>query len=125
MVYSSAYLTLASDQFSVLVAFYSRLLQQRPDPYWSDYYAEFQVRGLRLGIFPPRPDQVAEFCGRGASAMSLCLTVDDLGSAIAYLDGLGYPPVGPIRSASHGQEVYAYDPDGNRVILHQPRFQPV
>ncbi|MFM7530658.1 MAG: VOC family protein [Nodosilinea sp.] len=123
MIYANAYLTLATQQFAALVTFYSGLLQQSPDPYWPGYYAEFLVPGLRLGIFPPRPDQVEEFCGRGASAMSLCLTVEDLGVAIAHLGALGYPPVGPIRSASHGLEVYAYDPDGNRLILHQP--QPV
>jgi predicted enzyme related to lactoylglutathione lyase len=124
MIYANAYLTLATQQFTGLVAFYSGLLQQPPDPHWPDYYAEFQVPGLRLGIFSPRADQAGEFCGRGASAMSLCLTVEDLGVAIAHLGALGYPPVGPIRSASHGQEVYAYDPDGNRLILHQPRPQP-
>jgi hypothetical protein len=123
MIYANAYLTLATQQFAELVAFYSGLLQQLPDPHWPDSYAEFQVPGLRLGIFLPRPDQVGEFCGRGASAMSLCLTVADLGVAIAHLEALGYSPVGPIRSASHGQEIYAYDPDGNRLILHQP--QPV
>lgn len=125
MVYTNAYLALATQEFAGLVAFYSGLLEQQPDPHWPDYYAEFQVPGLRLGIFLPRPDQVGEFCGRGVSAMSLCLTVEDLGVAIAHLGALGYPPAGPIYSVSHGQEVYAYDPDGNRLILHQPRPQPV
>jgi len=51
--------------------------------------------------------------------MSLCLEVADLEGAIAHLTQLGYPPSGAIITASHGREVYAYDPDGNWLILHQ------
>ncbi|MBA2747243.1 MAG: hypothetical protein H0U45_00545 [Tatlockia sp.] len=51
--------------------------------------------------------------------MSLCLEVEDLASAIAYLINIGYPPPGEIVTASHGKEIYACDPDGNRLILHQ------
>ncbi|MBD0267928.1 MAG: VOC family protein, partial [Cyanobacteria bacterium Co-bin8] len=45
--------------------------------------------------------------------------VVDLEGAIAHLTTLGYPPPGPVMIASHGREIYAYDPDGNRLILHQ------
>jgi hypothetical protein len=34
---------------------------------------------------------------------------------------LGYPPPGEIITASHGREIYTYDPAGNRLILHQGR----
>jgi hypothetical protein len=51
--------------------------------------------------------------------MSLCLEVANLDQAIARLTHLGYPPPGPILTASHGREIYAYDHDGNRLILHQ------
>ncbi len=51
--------------------------------------------------------------------MSLCLEVSNLEDAIAHLKTLGYPPPGNISIASHGREIYAYDPDGNRLILHQ------
>ena len=54
------------------------------------------------------------------SGLSLCLDVDDLDAAIAHLINLGYPPPGEIIVASHGREIYAYDPNGNRLILHQP-----
>ncbi len=51
--------------------------------------------------------------------MSLCLKVPDLEVAIAHLTRLGYPPPGEILTASHGREIYAYDPDGNWLVLHQ------
>ncbi len=51
--------------------------------------------------------------------MSLCLDVENLEVAIAHLTQLGYPPSGDIITASHGREMYAYDPDGNWLILHQ------
>jgi hypothetical protein len=53
------------------------------------------------------------------SGMSLCLEVEDLENAIAHLTALGYPPPGQIIIATHGREIYAYDPAGNRLILHQ------
>ena len=51
--------------------------------------------------------------------MSLCLEVVSLEDSIDRLAHLGYPPRGPITIASHGREIYADDPDGNRLILHQ------
>ncbi|EDX77907.1 hypothetical protein MC7420_7645 [Coleofasciculus chthonoplastes PCC 7420] len=36
------------------------------------------------------------------------------------MSNMGYPPPGEIIVASHGREIYAYDPNGNRLILHQP-----
>ena len=45
--------------------------------------------------------------------------MNNLETAISHLTSLGYPPPGEISTASHGQEIYAYDPDGNRLILHQ------
>jgi hypothetical protein len=49
----------------------------------------------------------------------MCLEVNNLEDVIAHLTDLGYPPPGEIAIASHGREIYAYDPDGNRLILHQ------
>ena len=43
----------------------------------------------------------------------------NLEQAIACLTNLGYTPPGEIIEASHGREIYAYDPAGNRLILHQ------
>jgi predicted enzyme related to lactoylglutathione lyase len=117
--YSAAFLTLASADIDTLVRFYTQLLNQEPKPYIPNVYAEFQLSGLRLGIFKPKESQANEFSNSAQSGISLCLEVGDLEEAIAYLTSLGYPPSGEITTASHGREIYAYDPDGNRLILHQ------
>jgi predicted enzyme related to lactoylglutathione lyase len=75
--------------------------------------------GLRLGIFKPKQTNESEFENSAKSGMSLCLEVRDLQQAIAHLTTLGYPPPGEIVTASHGREIYTYDPNGNRLILHQ------
>ncbi|HIK46757.1 MAG TPA: glyoxalase [Leptolyngbyaceae cyanobacterium M65_K2018_010] len=120
MPYTTAYLTLASLQVDRLVDFYAALLQQDPVSWVPSRYGEFHLEGLRLVLFKPRADQVGEFQSRRPGQCSLCCEVSDLEQAIAHLDQLGYPPPGPILEAPHGAEVYAYDPDGNRLILYQP-----
>ncbi|EKQ68223.1 Glyoxalase/Bleomycin resistance protein/Dioxygenase superfamily [Leptolyngbyaceae cyanobacterium JSC-12] len=67
-------------------------------------------------LHPPQPPTPSPFSSLG---MSLCLEVENLEGAIAHLTQLGYPPPGEILTASHGREIYAYDPDGNWLILHQ------
>ncbi|NEP18621.1 MAG: VOC family protein [Leptolyngbya sp. SIO4C1] len=111
-----AFVTLASADFDRLVEFYQTLLNQPPQPSMANRYAEFQLPGLRLGIF--KPEDASEFAAI-KGRMSLCLEVTNLENAIALLTQLGYPPPGTVIQASHGQEIYAYDPDGNRLILHQ------
>ncbi|MBD1918538.1 glyoxalase [Phormidium sp. FACHB-322] len=120
---TSAFVALASVNFEQLVGFYGELLNQSARPYQRDRYAEFQLPGLRLAIFKPKADQVAQFVA-SSGAMSLCLEVTDLAGAIARLTDLGYAPPAPVLTASHGREVYAYDPDGNRLILHQGLAEP-
>jgi catechol 2,3-dioxygenase-like lactoylglutathione lyase family enzyme len=102
-----------------LVSFYAGLLGQDPHPHWPQRYAEFRLNGLTLGLFRPQASHTAEFESPQAGSLSLCLEVMDLDPAIAHLTRLGFPPPGPILTASHGREIYAYDPDGNRLILHQ------
>ncbi len=116
--YTDAFVTLAAANAETLVRFYSQLLAQEPKPYIPNVYAEFRLTGLRLGIFQPKPNHWQEFENSSQSGMSLCLEVDDLEEAIAHLTSLGYPPPGEITTASHGREIYAYDPVGNRLILH-------
>lgn len=60
-------------------------------------------------------------CTYSKNKISLCLEVSNLEDAIAHLTALGYPPPGDISIASHGREIYAYDLDGNRLILHQAK----
>lgn len=116
--YRDALVTLAAVDFEVVVKFYAELLAQEPKPYVLQVYAEFRMAGLRLGIFKPKATHEAEFNSIGGG-MSLCLEVVDLEQAIADLANLGYPVSGEVMIASHGREIYAYDPMHNRLILHQ------
>ena len=118
--YSEVFLAISTGNIQVLTNFYSKFLQQQPNIYRPEIYTEFRLEGLRLAIFRPKSEREAEFNNLG-SAMSLCLQVADLDSAIATLTELGCPPPGKIIEASHGKEIYGYDPAGNRIILYQPK----
>jgi catechol 2,3-dioxygenase-like lactoylglutathione lyase family enzyme len=111
--------TLASTNLEKLVIFYTDLLSQQPIKYIPNVYAEFQLPGIKLGIFKPKDTHKGEFVNASQSKMSLCLEVNNLENAIAHLTHLGYPANGEITTASHGQEIYIHDIDGNRIILHQ------
>ena len=115
---TNAFVTLASVNIESLVDFYTQLLGQAPTSHIPNIYAEFQLPCLRLGIFKTKATNNQEF-ESAKSGMSLCLEVQDLESALAKLTSLGYPPPGEILTTSHGKEIYAYDPEGNRLILHQ------
>ncbi|KZL48402.1 glyoxalase [Nodularia spumigena CENA596] len=117
--YTEALVTIASVNFDKLVDFYTQLLNKKPTSLIPKVYAEFQLPGVRLGIFQPQKNHRSEFANSANSQMSLCLEVSNLEQAIAHLAKLGYPPPGEISTASHGREIYAYDPEGNRLILHQ------
>ncbi|TAE59722.1 MAG: VOC family protein [Nostocales cyanobacterium] len=121
MQYNSVIVTIATVNLENLVKFYIQLLGQEPKKLIPKVYAEFEVYGLILGIFKPKADHEMEFTTNNKSPLSLCIEVKDLEKAIAQITNLGYPPPGEIKTASHGQEIYAYDPDGNRLILHQSR----
>lgn len=118
--YKGALVTLAAVDIEDLVLFYTVFLDREPVIRIQNVYAEFQLPGLRLGIFRPKEINSPEFENKDKSGMSLCLAVSNLEAAIAHLATLGYPPLGKILTASHGREIYAYDPAGNRLILHQP-----
>ncbi len=119
----SAFVAIASVNLEDQVEFYQAFLAIAPQPI-TPTYAEFQLPGLRLAIFRPKEDNAIEFTATASGkvisgTMSICIEVSNLNEAIARLKALGYPPPGEVLSASHGQEIYAYDPDGNRLILHQ------
>jgi catechol 2,3-dioxygenase-like lactoylglutathione lyase family enzyme len=116
---TSALVTIASYNFDAIVDFYTNFLEISPQPYRANVYAEFYLPGLRLGIFCPKTSNRAEFSHPRQSGMSVCLEVESLERSIDSLARLGYPPPGEMITASHGREIYAYDPDGNRLILHQ------
>jgi predicted enzyme related to lactoylglutathione lyase len=120
MFLKSIFVTIATSKLDVLVQFYTNLIGREPESYIPQIYAEFQLTNLRLGIFQPKEAQSQEF-DKGKSPISLCFEVSELESAIAHISKLGYPPPGKIMNASHGREIYAYDPDGNRIILYQSK----
>lgn len=118
--YSRAWVTIATTDWATVVGFYQKFLDRPPERLSPGVYAEFAlVGGLCLGIFCPQAGKAAEFSQPDRSSLSLCLEVGDLEGAIARLQVLGYPPSGEIMTASHGREIYARDPAGNRLILHQ------
>ncbi len=116
--YFDVFVTISTNRIQLLVDFYTQLFQKQPTVYQPSIYAEFQLEKLRLGIFQPKPERQPEFKNL-SSSMSLCLEVEQLEQAIAHISEMGYPPTGKIIEASHGKEIYAYDPAGNRLILHQ------
>ncbi len=141
---TEAFVALGSIALEPLVNFYSQLLGQKPHPYQPGVYAEFQLPGLRLAIFLPKPNHQSEFdqsstgdkiedragsdkgnkiennLSNKSGSMSICLQVPNLPEVIRELQAINYP-VGNIITASHGQELYIYDPDGNRLIFYAPR----
>jgi catechol 2,3-dioxygenase-like lactoylglutathione lyase family enzyme len=122
---TAALMTIATPNLERLVDFYQHLFNQPPVSQIPNSYAEFRLPGLTLGIFRPQVDQqispspLPEIGSQTLAAVSLCLEVENLETAIAQFRSLGYPPPGTILYASHGREIYAYDPDGNGIILHQ------
>lgn len=120
--YQTAFLTVAAIDFDCLVNFYSKLLNQEPNYYLKNIYAEFKLSGLKLGIFTPKLEDRSEFSQSVGSGLSICFEVDNLEEAISHLQEIGYPASGKINTASHGREIYTYDPAGNRLILHQSFF---
>lgn len=115
-----AFVALATADFDRTVDFYQTLLAQAPKPLMPQRYAEFQLgESLSLALFPPKPEQQNAFALTSAGPLSLCLEVEDLEGAISHLDAQSCAH-GPVLTASHGQEVYAYDPQGNRLIIYQP-----
>ncbi|MEH2261396.1 VOC family protein [Nostoc sp.] len=117
--YTNAFVTIASVNCENLVNFYIKFLEQKPVILIPNVYTEFNLLSMRLGVFKPKNTNESEFEAVTKSKISLCLEVSNLEDAIAHLTALGYPPPGDISIASHGREIYAYDPDGNRIILHQ------
>jgi predicted enzyme related to lactoylglutathione lyase len=123
---STVFVALADPDGKTLVRFYRQLFGQEPVWHVPEIYAEFQLPGLRLGIFKPSTIHRSEFESQ-AGSISLCIEVEQLEEAIASVEqaftetrltGDHLLP-GDIITSSHGREVYAYDPAGNRLILHE------
>jgi predicted enzyme related to lactoylglutathione lyase len=118
LTYHRAFITIAAQNWLTSVTFYQTLCQTPPLTYQADRYAEFDLAGLRIGIYKPKASEAT--APQPYPRLSLCLEVSDLEAAIAHLTQSGYPVPAGIQTVSHGREVYAYDPDGNRLILYEP-----
>jgi catechol 2,3-dioxygenase-like lactoylglutathione lyase family enzyme len=115
----AAFVTIGTIEFDRSIDFYTGLTGSPPAIYQSRRYAEFHFGGLRLAVFYPQASSADTFTPRLAGTVSICLAVDNLEAAISRLADLGYPPSGEIITSSHGREIYACDPDANRLILYQ------
>jgi predicted enzyme related to lactoylglutathione lyase len=119
-IIEDALVTIGAIEFDRVVDFYRLLLDRSPQPFIPDSYAEFQIANtLRLGIFLPSSTHRSQFDRSEFSGLSICLEVNSILSTLELLAQAGYPVDGEIITASHGQEIYIYDPSGNRSILHQ------
>lgn len=123
MQLSGALVSVATLDLPRLQRFYRDLLGISPQvqlPTEGDpVYVEFRLPGLRLGLYRSRHLDG----GAQAAAVSLCLQVQDLQGSLTTLEGLAGAyqlSISPLRQAFHGQEVDFRDPDGNRIVLHQP-----
>jgi predicted enzyme related to lactoylglutathione lyase len=116
-IYQKAFITIAAVDLKTVVNFYQQLFDRQPDVYLDNIYAEFHLNDLCLGIFKPKDRP--EFANSAGSGMSICLEVENLETAIAHLTEIGCSIPDKITTASHGKEIYIYDPVGNRLILHE------
>jgi len=115
-----AWVTIAAIEFDRSVQFYRHLFQREPQIFTPAKYAEFDAFGIRLGIYRPTAEESPERSPITLfPAVSLCVQIENLETALAHLDQVD-AYVGESRSVSHGREAYAYDPDGNRIILYEP-----
>lgn len=116
--YSDIFVAIAAVDLASIVQFYEAIFSTPPAIYQGDRYAEFHLPNLRLGLFKPSINHEVEFPCQ-SSSISLCVEVINLDEAIQHLQTLNVPTPKDINKASHGREIYVYDPLGNRLILHE------
>jgi predicted enzyme related to lactoylglutathione lyase len=118
MEFDEASAAIGSEDFGRALAFYSAILGREPDERLGDGYAAFRLPGLHLQVFRPKRGGGADFAnppGRRAG-LNLVFRVASLDRALAEVERAGGAATAAF-STSHGREAYAYDPDGNRLIL--------
>ncbi|WP_165251030.1 VOC family protein [Paludisphaera soli] len=123
--FDETFAAIGSEDFGRALAFYSAILGREPDERLGDGYAAFRLPGLRLGIFRPKRGGAADFAnppGRRAG-LNLVFRVASLDRALAEVEGAGGSATSAFAT-SHGREAYAYDPDGNRLILVESTPRP-
>jgi predicted enzyme related to lactoylglutathione lyase len=95
--------------------FYQDLLQVTPLVVLGEKYVEFELLGARLALYHQRSEQNLQVHPEGS--ISLCLQVTSLE---AMLKSFEPQSISEVRVAFHGREVDIWDPDGNRIVLHEP-----
>jgi catechol 2,3-dioxygenase-like lactoylglutathione lyase family enzyme len=113
-------LTIATIDWPASLQFYQDLLQMPPQVLQPDRYAEFVLPGCTIALYAPRAAEIPQPRSDPHPSFSLCLDVTSLANAIARLTALKYPIPHGIQPSRHGQEIYLYDPNGNRIILYEP-----
>ncbi|MGK7891459.1 MAG: glyoxalase [Leptolyngbyaceae cyanobacterium] len=126
---SVAFVAIAVDQWDAMVQFYGFVTGHSPQPHIPNVYAEFRIGDIRVGLFQPKSSHQQEFAAGRTAKVSICLEVDNLEQSQQVIDqaysalnlpvSQAQPWLGAVAIASHGRECYAYDPDGNRLILHE------
>ncbi len=111
----SGFLSVATPNIDRLEPFYAALLGIPPTVVIPERYLEFRPPGLRLGIYRSHHPEFKACLG----SMSICLQVESLDQVLA-LPLLGSLTVSESRQDFHGREVDFLDPDGNRVVIHEP-----
>ncbi len=118
MVVQTGLVSIATANLARLQAFYEALLGISPAVMMTNVYVEFRVPGLRLGLYTSHnPDFVARL-----GATSICLQVTSLDPILA-LAVIAEQSISKIRHDFHGREFDVVDPDGNRVVIHEPSSQ--
>ena len=112
---STGLLSIATPNLASMQEFYCALLGTSPVVVLEDTYLEFRLRGLRLGLYRSHNPEYRACLG----ASSLCLQVDSLDAVLA-LPTLRSVSISQMRTEFHGREVDFCDPDGNRIVLHEP-----
>ncbi len=117
-VITRSLVTIAAIDWAASLKFYQDLLQLPPQVLQPDRYAEFHLTDCRIALYAPRATEKP--IPQPYPSLSLCLHVQSLEGAIAHLTALNHPIPDGIQRSRHGQEVYLYDPNGNRIILYEP-----
>lgn len=115
MTISTALISIATPHLQPMQEFYQQLLDRRWAVEIPGTYVEFRLPGLRLGLYRSSNPEFAACLG----ATSLCLQVESLDELLAR-PVLSSIPISSVREAFHGREVDLCDPDGNRIVIHQP-----
>lgn len=105
--------SLQTMHFKDMDTFYRELLGE-PIAQKPGEWSQFSLQNTRLVVWQAKEDPA-----RG-DALQLCLTVSDLDEARSNApEKLVFSE---IQLASHGRECFFKDPDGNTLILYEPKM---